>query len=354
METLIQLWQSLHGAWQNFDFLWPWMIAFLPLPFIVRLLLRPAPQPQVPLYAPHLLQRLQPELKEDALLHPERRRHQMPYFALFLWLLCIIAAMRPIWYLTPTPFQKTGKDLILAVDLSGSMQKNDMALGGHNVDRLTAVKSVVKNFIRQRKGDRMALVVFGTQAFIQTPLTYDLNTVAQLLDETQIGMAGNNTAIGDAIGLTLKHLEQLGADSRHAVLILLTDGSNTAGTVTPIEAAEKAKQMGLKIYTIGVGKVSKAILQGMVQVRGEMDVHTLKKIAEITGGKFFLASDARQLEAVYDEINQLEASPYQVHQYRLRTELYPWPLGLALLLSFIWASALLLPQLKRSKPKEEA
>ncbi len=351
--------ETLHNLWLSFDFLWPWMVAFLPLPLILRLILRPAPQTQVPLYAPHLVQQLMPAMQQQKLIQPEANRHKMPWFALLLWLLVVIAAMRPIWYLTPTPFKQTGKDLILAVDLSGSMQKDDMRLGGYAVDRLTAVKSVVKQFIHQRKGDRMALVVFGTQAFIQSPLTYDLNTIEQLLDETQIGMAGNNTAIGDAIGLTLKHLQKLGGNSHRAVLILLTDGSNTAGAVSPLEAAEKAKEMGLKIYTIGVGQVNRSALGGLIQISGEMDVKTLKKIADMTGGKFFLASDAQQLQEVYQLINQLEASPYQMNQYRLRTELYAWPLGLALLMSFGWAGWLLFkrarvlsaPQASPGEPK---
>ncbi len=338
MQVLFDFFHSIHAYWQSFDFLWPWMVAFLPLPLIIRLILRPAPKTQVPLYAPHLVQRLQTTLSEQKLLHPETTSKKWPLFALLIWLLVIIAAMRPIWYLTPTPFHQTGKDLILAVDLSGSMQKEDMPLGGYNVDRLTAVKQVVKQFIRQRKGDRMALVVFGTQAFIQSPLTYDLHTIEQLLDETQIGMAGNNTAIGDAIGLTLKHLQQLGGDAHNAVLILLTDGSNTAGAVSPLDAAEKAKQMGLKIYTIGVGQVTQSALGGLIQIAGEMDVETLKRIAKMTGGQFFLASDAQQLQQVYQQINQLEATPYQINQYRLRTELYFWPLGLALLLSMGWAA----------------
>ncbi|GAB6035084.1 VWA domain-containing protein [Galenea microaerophila] len=337
MLSFMDVWQTLHTAWVNLDFIWPWMMTFLPLPFIIRLILKPAPQTQVPLYAPHLVQQLMPVLKQSNLIQPEAHTHKMPWFALLLWLLVIVAAMRPIWYLSPTPFQQTGKNLILAVDLSGSMEKPDMRLGGHHVDRLTAVKSVVKQFIHQRQGDRMALVVFGTQAFIQSPLTYDLSTLARLLDETQIGMAGNHTAIGDAIGLTLKHLAQLGGQQNRAVLILLTDGSNTAGVVSPLEAAEKAKQMGLKIYTIGVGQVSHSALGGLIQASGEMDVKTLQKIAQITGGQFFLASDVQQLQKVYQLINQLEATPYQLNQYRLRTELYAWPLGLALLMSFGWA-----------------
>ena len=337
MLSLIEFFQTLPTLWQNLTFVWPWMIAFLPLPLIIRLILPPAPKPQVPLYAPHLVQQLLPLMQQQKRLEPKANPQKMPWFALLLWLLVLIAAMRPIWYLTPTPFQQTGKDLILAVDLSGSMQKTDMQLGGYSVDRLTAVKSVVKQFIQQRKGDRMALVVFGTQAFIQSPLTYDLKTIGQLLEETQIGMAGNNTAIGDAIGLTLKHLQNIGSKGQQTVLILLTDGSNTSGAVSPLEAAEKAKQMGLKIYTIGVGQVAQSALGGLIRISGEMDIKTLKAIAQMTGGQFFLASDAQQLQQVYQQINQLEASTYQVNQYRLRSELYLWPLGLALLLSFLWA-----------------
>ena len=181
----------------------------------------------------------------------------------------------------------------------------------------------------------MGLVVFGSQAFLQSPLTYDLLTVKTLLNEAEIGMAGNNTAIGDAIGLTLKHRQKnLQSES---VLILLTDGSNTDGEVDPIEAAQMAQKMGLKIYTIGVGRVQHrtgldAFFNG---AKNDMDTASLQKIAELTNGKFFLANDTQQLKQIYQAINALESVEHEVNSYRLRTELYAWPLGAAFVLSLL-------------------
>lgn len=318
----------------NFHFLWPWMVAFLPLPWLVRIIMRAADQKQLPLLAPHLVQRLQTQASQN-IISPSLHRRRMPVTFLAIWLLLILAAMRPIWFLTPANFTASGKDIMLAVDLSGSMETNDMPLDGKAVDRLTSVKKVVSDFIQKRQGDRMGLVVFGSQAFLQSPLTYDLHTVNTLLQETQIGMAGNNTAIGDAIGITLKHLKQ--AHQKNAVMILLTDGSNTAGTVKPLDAANQAKKMGLKIYTIGIGQSSQNTMNAFFGGNGggDMDLATLQNIAKITGGKFFNAADSRQLNQVYETINQLESSEHQLHQYRLREELFVWPLGLALLLS-LW------------------
>ncbi len=320
-------------------FITPWFLALAPLPWVFRLLIKPIKKKTTPLLAPHIMKRLK-SMKEAAILEPNTRQYRLPWVAVLLWFLLVLACMRPVLFLAPTSFNTSGKDVILAVDLSGSMEKNDMVLNGDRVDRLTLVKSVVADFIKKRQGDRLGLVVFGSQAFIQSPLTYDLNTVNQLLQESEIGMAGTNTAIGDAIGLTLKHLTQQANKSNHTVhkpvLILLTDGSNTDGAVEPLEAAKQAKKMGLKIYTIGIGQSKTSGLGAFFNNRS-MDIDTLQKISKESGGQFFLAENASRLNQIYGEINRLEKSEYQVNQYRLRTELYPWPLGLALLLSFFIA-----------------
>ncbi|MDG4813547.1 VWA domain-containing protein [Hydrogenovibrio sp. 3SP14C1] len=332
---------ELSGLWQQFDFIWPWMIAFAPLPWLIRIVLKPAAQRQTPLLAPHLMQRLQ-YTTQPQLVQPSRRITSIPIIGILLWLLLLLAAMRPVWFLNATPFQASGKDLMLAVDLSGSMEKTDMPLGGTEVDRLTAVKSVVKNFIQKRQGDRMGLVVFGSQAFLQSPLTYDLNTVETLLKETEIGMAGNNTAIGDAIGIALKHLHQNA--EKNAVLILLTDGSNTAGAVQPLEAAKQAQKMGLKIYTIGIGRNQATGIDAFIfGSNRQMDTATLQKIAELTHGRFFMAKDTNQLNEIYTLIDQLEATPHDINNYRLREELFIWPLGLVFLLSLLLMGLKLYP-----------
>lgn len=313
---------------QHLDFIWPWMLAILPLPWIVRLVLRAQSQRVSPLLAPNIVARIETQMHHEPMFEAQPNRFRIPFGFVLLWALFIVAAMRPVWYLNETPFSVSGKEMMLAVDLSGSMRKEDMTLFGKNSHRLGAVKSVVADFIDKRQGDRMGLVVFGSQAFLQSPLTYDLNTVKNLLFESEIGMAGNNTAIGDAIGLTLKHLRQ--QQQTHAVLILLTDGSNTGG-VNPLDAAKMAQQMGVKIYTIGVGQ---AASNPFSLSRSDMDVTTLTEIANLTGGQFFRAGNTQELEQIYQQIDQLEAVEHKVFSYRLRSELYIWPLGSALLLSF--------------------
>ncbi len=327
------------------EFLSAWMLAFLPLPWIIRRFIKPVSQQHNPLLAPQIMARVAERIPENTIIEDNRQKARIPLLFILLWALLILASMRPIWYLNPTPFEVSGKELMLAVDLSGSMRKEDMYLGGDDVNRLVAVKSVVSQFIEQRKGDRIGLIVFGTQAFLQSPLTYDLHTVKTLLNETEIGMAGNNTAIGDAIGLTLKHLEKTKKTQQtQAVLILLTDGSNTAGRVDPIKAAEKAKQLGLKIYTVGVGRVQdRSGLDIFLAGKSEMDIESLKRISKITNGQFFQANDTQQLSKIYQYINQLESSNHEVNNYRNRSELYVWPLGAAFILSL----GLALLQLKR-------
>lgn len=331
-----QLWHVV----SNLSFVWPWLLALLPVPWLINRLVKPVPKQHSPLLAPQIISRVEAELPEESLVEVNQTNQRMSLLALLIWFSLIAALTRPVLYLDSTPFQISGKEIILAVDLSGSMQKEDMYLEGDEVNRLVAVKSVVSEFINRRQGDRMGLVVFGTQAFLQSPLTYDLETVKTLLNETEIGMAGKNTAIGDSIGLTLKHFKEnkLDTEITSAVLILLTDGSNTAGVVDPMEAAVKAKEMGLKIYTVGVGKVkSRTGLDRFLASRSDMDIEALTEIAQTTGGQFFQANDTEQLAEIYQHINQLESVEHEIFSYRLRTELYYWPLAFAFIFSLLLA-----------------
>jgi Ca-activated chloride channel family protein len=242
------------------------------------------------------------------------------------WLCVLVAASRPQWIGDPVALPTSGRDLLLAVDISPSMRQLDMRIGGQIVNRLVAVKSVVGDFVEQREGDRLGLVLFGEQAYLQTPLTFDRKTLQTLLYEAQIGFAGSNgTAIGDAIGLAVKRLED--RPKNHRVVIILTDGANNAGALEPIKAAQLASRAKVKIYTIGVG------------ARGAngLDEQTLAEVAKITGGKFFRARNPAELNAIYQELNRLEPVNQEAETIRPTISLYHWPLGIAFGISLLIA-----------------
>jgi Ca-activated chloride channel family protein len=227
-----------------------------------------------------------------------------------------------------------GRDLMLAVDLSGSMQEQDFILNGQVVDRLTATKAVAGEFIRKRDGDRLGLILFGDQAYVQAPLTFDRDAVLQLLNESALGLAGERTAIGDAIGLALKRLQN--SPEKNRVLILLTDGANTAGSVSPLDAAEMAASSGLKIYTVGIGSEDTSMRDmfgfQLMNPNADLDEKTLKGIADKTGGKYFRARDTQEFQKIYSELDKLEPVEKNSEHWRPQQELFRWPLLLAFLL----------------------
>jgi len=266
------------------------------------------------------------------------KRLQFSWRELLLWLiwvLLIIAASSPVWLGKPITLPQEGRSIMLAVDISGSMRTPDMVLNHKRVNRLTAIKAVAGQFINARKGDRLGLILFGSKAYLQTPLTFDRNTVNAMLTDATIGLAGQMTAIGDAIGLSIKRLMNYPAKSR--VLILLTDGSNNSGTVSPLSAAQMAAKQDIKIYTIGFGSDEMAIHtvfgKRMINPSNDLDEDALKQIAKTTGGKYFRAKDTHSLAAIYSLLNQLEPINADKKVFRPMQPLYPWPLGLALLLS---------------------
>jgi Ca-activated chloride channel family protein len=210
------------------------------------------------------------------------------------------------------------------------MTEEDMVIGGQVVDRLTAVKAVAGDFIERRAGDRIGLVLFGQQAYLQTPLTFDRDTVRTLLFESAVGLAGRETAIGDAIGLSVKRLRDAPAEQR--VLILLTDGANTAGSIEPMKATELAANAGVRIHTIAVGGDPRSAF-GLTLGRNPLDERTLHSIAETTGGRYFRARDVRELQAIYGLLDELEPVQSDQRSFRPVRELFEWPLSVALLLS---------------------
>lgn len=255
---------------------------------------------------------------------------------LYLALACMVVGLaRPQRGRAETEVTSEGIDIMLAIDASGSMAAMDFRLDGEAVNRLTVVKKVVSEFIRQQKGDRLGMVVFGDEAYTQCPLTLDYDVLTQLLDHVEVGIAGDGTAIGDGLALAVKRLKDLPGKSR--VVILLTDGRNNAGSVSPDKAAEIAKTYGIKVYTIGIGTKGPVPFpqpgifgSRLIYVDLDMDEETLEKIAETTGGRYFFATDTKKLEAIYQEIGQLEKTKAKVKHYEVYEEWYGY-FGLAAL-----------------------
>lgn len=313
---------------------WPWVLAALPLPLLAWLLPRGRPTAVAALRLPFY-----GELVGLGVEGGGRPAWWRLVLALPAWVLLVLAAARPEWVGEPVKLPLAGRDLMLAVDISGSMEQRDYELEGSLVSRLAVIKAVAARFVEQRAQDRLGLILFGTRAYVQTPLTFDGATVAAMLRDSVVGLAGRETAIGDAIALAVKRLRDQPEGNR--VLILLTDGENTAGSLDPLAAAELAREAGVRVYTIGIGggEVGLRGAFGMRLLRqgGGFDPTTLKRIAEITGGRFFSATGRDELEAVYQELDRLEPTERDARTYRPRRALFVWPaagaLGLSLLLA---------------------
>ncbi len=320
------------------ELLWPWVLAAAPLPLLLRWLTRHAEARQAALTVPSL-RPYQPD-GESATDSSRRGGFSLALTLLTLaWLLMLVAGSRPQWTGEPIALPASGRDLMLAVDISGSMGTEDMQLGGDYVDRLTVVKQVVSDFIEARGGDRVGLILFGTNAYLQAPLTFDLTTVMQLLREAPVGIAGGKTAIGDAIGLGVKRLRQRPEGDR--VIILLTDGANNVGEVAPVKASELAADIGVRIYTIGVGATEMRMpsLFGrfgsrIVNPSAELDEDTLTQVAENTGARYFRAENTQQLAEIYALIDELEPVEQEAETFRPVQALFMWPLGGSLVLLF--------------------
>lgn len=314
---------------------WPWAFSLLPLPYLVyRLVPKATEQDNAALWVPSLTPFASAQTSRPA---PPKQRWRL-VIALLCWLLLVTACARPQWLGQPVELPVSGRDLMLAVDLSGSMRVEDFQLRGNQVDRLTALKAVATEFIQQRSGDRIGLILFGDQPYIQAPLTFDHTTVIQLLHEAAIGLAGKKTAIGDAIGLAIKRLNK--QDDNQKVLILLTDGANTSGQISPEKAAELAKKADLKIYTIGMGaeamEVGSFIFKQTVNPSADLDETMLKHLADMTGGQYFRARDTNELVEIYQQLDAMEPVEKEKNIYRPISALYQWPLGIAVVICLLW------------------
>ncbi|MDQ6970179.1 MAG: VWA domain-containing protein [Mariprofundus sp.] len=323
-----------------------WLLLLLPLPWLCWRFLSPVQQPQAVAHIPFAAD--WGEISASS-APPANNKTRLLMLSL-IWLCLLLAAARPEWHGDAVELPVSGRDLVLAVDISGSMRMQDFNLNGQQVDRLTATKAVADAFIQRREGDRVGLILFGTQAYVQTPLTFDRQTVRILLNESAIGLAGKATAIGDTIALAVKRMQQSSGASGTSttldrVLILLTDGVNTAGAISPQQATELAVTAGLKIYTIGIGADSMTVggFFGSQQINpsAELDEKGLTSIAEQTGGQYFRARDTDQLNRIYHIIDQLEPVERERDMFRPVHALFMWPLGFALLLAiFLLASML--------------
>lgn len=326
-----------------FEFAWPWLALLLPLPFLL-----PRLWPRAPSAAPEADSRL--EGQRFTLLHPQldaletvyRARRPGPDLATgfsrlllyLLWASLVLALMRPQWLVPHTEISTPGYDLMLAVDASHSMDALDFSDRGQEVNRMQVVKGVMGRFIDERAGDRIGLIIFGTEAFVLSPLTIDRYAVHQLLEGVVPSIAGGSTALGDAIALGVKKLRQRPEGSR--VMILIADGDNTAGSFQPLEAASLAQLSGIRIYVIGVGSKQTRIPilhQGRIEYWDDltMDEETLQEIATITGGAYFRATNADALEEISERIGELEKTESESRTVFLPEPLYRWPLGIALL-----------------------
>ena len=313
------------------DFAWPWAFLVLPLPWLTRRFLPAAQSALGPALRVPFLDELEqlPRVQRSA-----RASGRSIWIAALAWLLLVCASGRPQWLGEPIEQSISGRDLMMAVDLSGSMEISDFMLNGRQVDRLTATKAVAGQFIERRIGDRIGLILFGDKAYLQTPLTFDRKTVHTLLEESVIGLAGEKTAIGDSIGLAIKRLKD--NPEKQRVLILLSDGANTAGSVSPLQAADLAAKHGVKIYTIGVGADEMVVRDFFgtrkVNPSEDLDEDTMKALASRTGGRYFRARDTAELAEIYALLDTLEPVERDRRYFRPHVELYPWPLGGALIL----------------------
>jgi len=325
-----------------FQIEWPLVLLVIPLPLLVYLTLPARTQQQQAALRVPMIEDFQLGGVQADEVKSYRWRQ---FLSLLAWLLLVFAASRPQWLGESIAIPISGRDLMLAVDLSDSMRTADFKIEGKQVNRLQATKQVASQFIERRRGDRLGLVLFGTQAYLQTPLTFDSKTVNLLLGESAIGLAGERTAIGDAIGLAIKRLDLESDNSR--VLVLMTDGANTAGEVTPLKAAQLAASRGLKIYTIGIGadEQIESTWFGLRRTNpsAQLDEKTLRAIASLSGGRYFRARDTEELAKIYDLLDELEPLPRDTLSLRPVRALFVWPLIFALVL----AALLVVPGLWR-------
>ena len=326
------------------EFAWPWMFLLLPLPILAWWWLPPYRARQASVQVPFFdrLAAATGQVPQRGAVVLRRRAVQM-IVATLVWVLVVAALARPQWVSDPVTREVSARDLVLAVDISGSMDQRDFRTpDGQMLTRLDGVKRVIGDFIARRHGDRIALILFGTRPYVQVPFTQDLDTAQQLLDQTQVGMAGQQTAIGDTIGLAIKTLENSAAQQK--ILILLTDGNDTASRVPPEHAADIARHNDIAVYTVGVGDPA-------ASGENRVDLGVLKAVASTTHGQFFRAEDGAQLQAIYADIDRLVPVKLQTLSWRPKLPLFQWPLGAAVIIALLlWLALLVGSEWSRRAP----
>jgi Ca-activated chloride channel family protein len=326
-------------------FEWLWVLAALPIPLLVYWLPSKNKSEVAALKVPVLIENM-----GTTSATVTGKKTSLIILSL-VWTLLVIAASRPQWLGEAVNVPTEGREMMIAVDLSGSMQVEDMSLNGRAVNRLDMLKVLLGEFIERRTGDRLGLILFGDDAYMQTPMTFDRNTVQQMLDETVLGLVGQQTAIGDAIALAVKRFNE--ADDSNRVLVLLTDGQNTAGKITPDEALELAIAKKVTIYSIGIGAdvMLQQSLFGTRKVNpsSDLDEKSLKNLAEKTNGKYFRARSSADLAKIYQLLDTFEPVEQNQKQMRPLSALFYWPLGMALSLCFLYLVFMNFPILSRGK-----
>ena len=326
------------------EFLWPLAFLLLPLPLIYRYLRNPAEPNQAGAIWVPFFDEINQSIKKQGQLRSKKINLKL-CFIFLIWCLLITALARPALVGDEVPIPVEGRDLMMAIDLSGSMGTDDFIFNGRPIDRLSIVKATAEDFIDRRKSDRIGLILFSNKAYLQSPLTFDHKTLDSLLDEAQVGLTGQETAIGDAIAIATKRLKDRPEENR--VLILLTDGTNNAGVMQPLQAAKLANELGIRIYTIGVGSNQKTqstvFGQQFITPNTDLDEKTLTEIAELTGGQYFRADDLKNLARIYTKLDELEPVSGEPVYLRPSISLFYWPLGFAIILALVFSSSLLFP-----------
>ncbi|QBY03339.1 VWA domain-containing protein [Thalassotalea sp. HSM 43] len=310
------------------EFAWPWLALLLPAPLLVYWL--------SPKTSPNAAALKMPVLLGSLSRHSVAVNNKKAplWLIAIIWILLVCASMRPQWLGETIALPNESREMIIAVDLSGSMKMEDMRHNGKTVNRLTLLKALLGDFIERRQGDRLGLILFADDAYMQTPMTFDRHTVKQMLDESVIGLVGQKTAIGDAMALAVKRF--VSKDDSNRVLLLLTDGQNTSGKITPEQALDLAVAKDVTIYTVGIGAevMMERSLFGTRKVNPsrDLDEGTLKNIAKQTSGSYFRATDGASMADIYTLLDQLEPVAQDEQQMRPLTALFFYPLALALVL----------------------